>query len=137
MEDIIKDWLTKIASSQAVQDPNQYQDLDNESFSHFKPYNIDIGEVDVQDIESVEQYSDMLHLRIDFISDTLPLNGSGCFTLKNGDYFKGEFFGNLSNREGTFNRISKTGSTIEGTWKKGRAEVNIAHHGIPLIHIIL
>ena len=133
MEDTIKDWLTKIASSQAVQDINQYQDIANESFSNFEPYNSDIGEVDLLDIESVEQCSERLHLGSDFISDTFTLNGSGCFTLKNGDYFKGEFFGNLSNREGTFIRLSKTGSIIEGMWKNGRAEVNVAHHGITFL----
>ena len=136
MEDLIKDWLTKIASLQAVEDTTQYQDSDNESFSHFKPYDIDIGEVDFQDIKSVEQCSEKLHLGTDLISDTLTLNGCGSFTLKNGDYFKGEFFGNISNREGTFIRLSKTGSIIEGTWENGHAEVNIAHHGITFLHII-
>ena len=131
MEDLIIDWLTKIAALQVVQDTHQYQDFDNEPFWNFKPYNIDIGEVDVQDIKSVEQCSERLHLGPDIINDTLPLNGSGCLTLKNGDYFKGEFFGKLSNREGTFVRLSKTGSIIEGTWKNGRAEVKNAHHRKP------
>lgn len=126
MEDVIKEWLTKTATTQEIEDINQYQDLDDESWSHFQPYNIDIGEVDTEDIASVEKYSERLHIGV--ISETMTINGSGGFTLKNGDYFKGDFFGNISNREGTFIRLSQTGSIIEGTWRNGRAEVNISHH---------
>ena len=133
MDDVIKNWLKRTASVETINGTTPYE-LNNETFLCSKPYNNTIGEVDVEDISSVELFPEKKHLTFNAINDKIQVNGCGGFTLKNGDYFKGEFFGDLSNREGTFIRLSKAGLTIEGTWRNGQAEVlNASLHTI-LLH---
>ena len=123
MEDRIIDWLKQKAVIDDTVGFAEYQDADSESFSSAAFYDNNIGEVNIKDIVSVEVYPAMVFKGPDSINEKIVLNGCGCFTLKNGDYFKGEFHGSIANREGTFVRLSNAGSTVEGTWSNGKAEV--------------
>lgn len=49
-------------------------------------------------------------------------DGEGSLTFNTGDYFQGEFYGCLCNREGTSKRVGKGERTIEGRWIGGRLD---------------
>ena len=100
---------------------------ETESLSYStRPNNIVIGEIDFQDIDRIELDSNkILRAGVDDINESTELNGYGSLTLKSGDYFKGDFFGCIFEREGEFIRLSKDGSTIEGSWRNGKADVSL------------
>ena len=124
MYNLIKSWLNQIASVETISDTSEYaQELCNEASLHTKPYNNNIGEFGFENIMTIELYPEKVNITSNEINEKLLVNGCGSITLRNGDYFTGEFFGNLSNREGKFVQLSKQGLTIEGSWKNGKAEV--------------
>ena len=124
MRNLIKSWLNQIASVETISDTSEYaQELYNESSLYAEPYNNNIGEIGIEDIMTIEIYPEKVNIALNEVNEELLVNGCGSFTLHNGDYFTGEFFGNLSNREGKFVQLSKQGLTIEGSWKNGKAEV--------------
>lgn len=126
MESEIKEWLKDISRLERIIDPQNSQHSSSESYTYpTKPFNIEIGEIDIEEIDRIELESNTrLCAGIDEINESTSLNGYGSFTLKSGDYFKGDFYGCISDREGELIRLSTDGSTIEGTWKNGRAEVS-------------
>ena len=126
MDSVIREWLKQITKLQVINNSNYPPKISDESFSYStKPFNIEIGEIDTKDIDVIELDPDTrLCAGIDEINEKTQLHGYGCLTLKNGDYFKGDFFGSISDREGELIRLSDAGSAIEGTWRNGRAEVS-------------
>ena len=132
MEVIIIDWLKQISMLDSTVDAIEYRDSCSDSFPCATFYNNKIGEVDIEDIDSVEMYPEMVFKGSELVNEKLVLNGFGYFTLKNGDYFKGEFHGGLLNRDGRFVQLSNAGSTVEGIWRNGKAEVFTASQSTSL-----
>ena len=123
MDDKIKKWLKRIACVQILDDDREYPfDFLQEKDSYSKSFNINIGEVDIDDISNAEINS--VRYNLSNITNDKEVSGCGSFTLQNGDYFKGEVFGSLLCRQGIFVRLSKGGSTVHGTWRNGLAEVS-------------
>jgi hypothetical protein len=56
--------------------------------------------------------------------DETVLNGDGYLTFSNGDYFVGEFFGSVSDREGILTKIRQNSLKTFATWKNGLLEVS-------------
>ena len=126
MDSEIKEWLKDISKLERIIDPQNSKICNSESYDYStKPFNIELGEIDIKEIDRIELESNKrLCAGIDEINESTSVNGYGNFTLKNGDYFKGDFNGCISDREGELIRLSTNGSIIEGTWKNGRAEVS-------------
>ena len=124
MDIIIQEWLKEIAIKDLPASPGLVHFSDSDTFNSCMPYKNEIGEVAVHDIININIDSKIVSLESDIEKNDIVLSGSGSFSLSNGDYFTGEFLGNLSDREGKFIRLSNGGCTIEGTWKDGRAEVS-------------
>ena len=127
MDSVISEWLTQITKLPDTSSSNYSTKISAEPFPYpTRPFNIEIGEIDIKDIDRIEIDPDIrLSSGTDEINENTELNGYGSLTLKNGDYFKGDFYGAICNREGELIRLSNSGSVIEGTWKKGYAEVSI------------
>ena len=138
MDIIIQDWLKEIAIKDSSASPDFVHFSNNDTCNSSIPYRNEIGEVAIHDIINIYIDSKIVPLESDIEKNDIALNGSGSFSLSNGDYFTGEFLGNLSDREGKFIRLSNGGCTIEGTWKDGRAEVSTkpAYHNRTLFQII-
>ena len=124
MDIIIQEWLKEIAIQNPPANPDLIHFSNNDTCNSSMPYKNEIGEVASHDIINIYIDSETVSLESDIEKNDIALNGSGSFSLSNGDYFRGEFLGNLSDREGKFIRLSNGGCTIEGTWKDGRAEVS-------------
>ena len=124
MDIIIQEWLKEIAIKDSSASPDFVHFSNNDTCNSSIPYRNEIGEVAIHDIINIYIDSKIVPLELDIEKSEIALNGSGSFSLSNGDYFRGEFLGNLSDREGKFIRLSNGGCTIEGTWKDGRAEVS-------------
>ena len=123
MDDKIRKWLKLIACVHILDDDREYPlDVLSEKELCSKPFNINIGEIHIDDISNAEISS--VHYDLSNLTSDKEVSGCGSFTLQNGDYFKGEVFGSLLHRQGIFVRLSKGGSTVQGTWRNGLAEVN-------------
>ena len=137
MDIIIQEWLKEIAIKDSSASPDFVHFSNNDTCNSSIPYRNEIGEVAIHDIINIYIDSKIVPLESDIEKNGIALNGSGSFSHSNGDYFRGEFLGNLSDREGKFTRLSNGGCTIEGTWKDGRAEVSTkpAYYSCSLVQI--
>ena len=57
------------------------------------------------------------------VHDTTNIRGDGEVTFDNGDYFRGEFYGSVGNREGKLVKVTQDGAITYGTWRSGLLEV--------------
>ena len=137
MDIIIQEWLKEIATKNSSASPDLVYFSNNETCNSSMPYKNEIGEVAIHDIINIYIDSEIVSLKSNIEKNDIALTGSGSFSLSNGDYFRGDFLGNLSDREGKFTRLSSGGCTIEGTWKDGRAEVSTkpAYYSCSLVQI--
>ena len=127
MDNQIREWLNSIAIIKRECDleclPNYSKDLKTISNQEC---NTDIAEVSVEDILNIQLNNE--DISIEDIAKGKLLDGEGTFTIQNGDYFRGDFRGNIMNRQGIFVQLSKGGRQIEGTWRNGHAEVIHAYN---------
>ena len=139
MDIIIQEWLKEIATKNSSASPDLVYFSNNDTCNSSMPYKNEIGEVAIHDIINIYIDSQIVSLESNIEKNDIALTGSGSFSLSNGDYFRGDFLGNLSDREGKFTRLSNGGCTIEGTWKDGRAEVSTkpAYYSCSLVQINL
>ena len=51
------------------------------------------------------------------------LHGEGSLTFDTEDYFRGEFFGSVGDREGSLIKVSQGGAVTYGVWRNGLLQV--------------
>ncbi len=112
----IKEWLQQMANVE-----NDECDFDE---------NFDENSVD-KNVESDEEPT-ITEVRINNVNisaedfcDVIKCQGEGSLTLSNGDYFVGEFFGSVFDREGTLTKLKDAFTKTSGRWKNGLLEVNL------------
>ena len=110
----IKEWLEQMALVES--DESDLENFDENSVDK----NVDsaeeptIAEVRIKNVEILpEEFCDVIRCQ-----------GEGSLTFSNGDYFVGEFFGSVFDREGTLTKLKEGFTKTSGRWKHGLLEVN-------------
>ncbi len=117
----IKEWLEQMAKVEC-------------DFENFDKNSVDENVVD-ENVVDKNVYSDeelqIVEVRIKNVNisaegfcDVIKCQGEGSLTFSNGEYFVGEFFGSVFDREGTLTKLKDGFTKTSGNWKNGLLEVN-------------